>query len=50
LIAVIGSGGIHKLGFLYILMPVGLGATILLLVALFVNNLSRTRRYPEMWF
>ncbi len=50
LIAVIGSGGIHKLGFLYILIPAGLGATILLLVALLVNNLSRTRRYPEMWF
>jgi CBS-domain-containing membrane protein len=50
LIAVIGSNQIHKLGFLYILMPVALGSVILLLVALLVNNLSRTRHYPEIWF
>jgi CBS-domain-containing membrane protein len=50
LIAVIGSVGIHKLGFWYVLIPVGLGASILLLVALVVNNLSKTRRYPEIWF
>jgi CBS-domain-containing membrane protein len=50
LIAVIGSTSIHKLGFLYALVPVALGATILLLVALLVNNLSKTRRYPEIWF
>jgi CBS-domain-containing membrane protein len=50
LIAVIGGKKIHDLGFLYVLLPVGAGALILLLVALFVNNLSNNRKYPEYWF
>lgn len=50
LIAVIGSVEIHKLGYFYILVPVALGSVTLLLVALLVNNLSKTRRYPEVWF
>lgn len=50
LIAVIGGPGIHKLGYMYALVPVGLGALIMLIVALLVNNLSRNRRYPEFWF
>lgn len=49
LIAVIGGDKIHTLGFLYALIPAGLGAFILLIVALLVNNLSRNRRYPEYW-
>lgn len=49
LIAVIGGPKIHALGFLYPFVPAGLGAVILLLVALVVNNLSRNRRYPEYW-
>ena len=50
LIAVIGGSKITKLGFLYALMPVGLGVIIMLIVALIVNNLSPQRRYPEFWF
>jgi CBS-domain-containing membrane protein len=50
LIAVIGGPKVHVLGFLYALVPAGLGALILLVVALLVNNLSRNRRYPEYWF
>ena len=50
LIAVIGSDKIHDLGYLYVLMPVGLGAVSMLLVALLVNNISKSRRYPEFWF
>jgi CBS-domain-containing membrane protein len=50
LIAVIGSEQIHELGFLYILAPVGTGAIIMLIVALLVNNLSMSRKYPEFWF
>lgn len=50
LIAVIGGEKIHNLGFLYAFVPAGLGAFILLIVALLVNNLSRNRRYPEYWF
>jgi CBS-domain-containing membrane protein len=50
LIAVIGSDDIHAAGFLYVLVPATLGPLILLLVALLVNNLSPTRRYPEIWW
>ncbi len=50
LIAVIGGPEIHDLGYLYALMPAGLGAIIMLVVALLVNNIPRTRRYPEFWF
>jgi CBS-domain-containing membrane protein len=50
LIAVIGSPGIHKLGFMYVLMPATVGPLILLLVALLVNNIPGSRRYPEIWF
>ena len=49
LIAVIGGQKIHDLGFFYALVPSGLGAFILLLIALFVNNMSRNRKYPEYW-
>ncbi|MDI6728518.1 MAG: HPP family protein [Thermodesulfovibrionales bacterium] len=49
LIAVIGGKKIHDLGFLYVLLPAGAGALILLIVALLVNNLSKNRKYPEYW-
>jgi CBS-domain-containing membrane protein len=50
IIAVIGGPKVHALGFLYPFVPAGLGALILLAVALLVNNLSKNRRYPEYWF
>jgi len=50
LIAVIGSQKIHNLGYLYAVVPVGLGAAIMLVVALLVNNLSKNRKYPEFWY
>ena len=50
LIAVIGSEKIHALGYLYAIVPVGIGAVIMLVVALLVNNITKTRRYPEFWF
>ena len=50
LIATLGVPEIDRLGFWFILMPALLGPLILLLVALLVNNLPRTRRYPEIWF
>jgi CBS-domain-containing membrane protein len=49
LIAVIGSQKIHNLGYLYVIIPAGLGATIMLIVALLVNNIPKSRRYPEFW-
>ncbi len=50
LIAVIGSEKIHELGFLYVFIPVGVGVLIMLAVALIVNNLAKSREYPEYWF
>jgi CBS-domain-containing membrane protein len=50
LIAVIGSKQIHDLGFFYCLVPATLGPLILLVVALIVNNIPGSRRYPEVWF
>jgi len=50
LIAVIGSDKVHHLGFLYALVPAGLGALIMLAIALLVNNIPSSRRYPEYWW
>ena len=50
LIATLGSTEIQRLGFWYVLMPATLGPLLMLVVALVVNNLSCTRRYPERWF
>lgn len=50
LIAVIGSPDIHALGYVYALVPALLGAVVLLVVALLVNNASSTRQYPLYWF
>ena len=49
LIAVIGSTKIHDLGYLYAIIPVGLGAVIMLAIALLVNNIPKNRNYPEFW-
>ncbi len=49
LIAVIGSDKIHALGFLYVLVPVACGALAMLAVAMLVNNIPSTRKYPEFW-
>jgi len=49
LIAVIGSHKVYALGYLYALIPAGLGALIMLIVALLVNNIAKTRKYPEFW-
>lgn len=43
LIAVIGGESVHRLGYLYVVMPVALG------VAVVVNNIPATRKYPEFW-
>lgn len=49
LIAVIGGDSVHNLGYLHVLMPTALGAATMLLVALLVNNIPRSRNYPEFW-
>lgn len=50
LIAVAGSPAIHHAGYLYVLVPATISPLVLLLVALLVNNIPASRRYPEIWF
>ena len=50
LIAVIGSAKVHALGYVYVILPVGLGATVMLVVALLVNNIPNSRKYPRFWY
>jgi CBS-domain-containing membrane protein len=50
LIAVIGSDAIHDMGYLYVLLPAGLGAVILVVIAVLLNNLADDRHYPAFWF
>ena len=50
LIAVIGGDTVHQLGYLYVITPIGLGAVIMLVVALVINNLAEHRHYPEYWW
>ncbi|MGE3539268.1 MAG: HPP family protein [Candidatus Tectimicrobiota bacterium] len=50
LLAVIGGAKLHALGYLYVFVPAGAGACLLLLVGLLVNNLAEHRRYPEYWW
>ena len=49
LTAVIGSQKIHDLGYLYVLIPAGIGPIIMLIIAILVNNIPSNRRYPEFW-
>ncbi len=52
LIAVIGSEQIHQQGYMFVLSPILTGVVLMLLVALFVNNISGDpkRHYPKYWF
>lgn len=50
LIAVIGGDSVHNLGYLYVLIPTAVGALTMLFIALIVNNIPKSRRYPEYWW
>jgi len=52
LLAVIGSGQIHNLGYQYIFYPVLTSVFFLLVLALLFNNMSPNpkRHYPKFWF
>lgn len=50
LIATLGSAEIQKLGYWYVLWPATVGPLVLLLVALLINNLPLSRRYPVGWW
>ena len=49
LIAVIGSDKIYDLGYLCAVVPAGVGALIMLAIALLINNIPKNRQYPEFW-
>lgn len=51
LIAVIGGDSVHRLGWMYAFSPVLIGVSIMLLVAVIVNNFSsnKNRHYPKYW-
>ncbi|MEE9333638.1 MAG: HPP family protein [Granulosicoccaceae bacterium] len=51
LIAVTGSDNIHELGYFYVVSPISIGAIIMLVVGLIMNNLSSNTniRYPRYW-
>ncbi len=46
LAAVIGSEQLHALGFGYVLQPILLNVTVMLLIAVLFNSLFKWRRYP----
>ncbi|KAF9410688.1 hypothetical protein BGZ94_001563 [Podila epigama] len=48
LIAVTGGETIYNLGYWYTICPVGLGISLMMIVALLVNNVAR--RYPIHWW
>lgn len=50
LIAVVGGESIHSLGYWFVLTPIALGAGLMLVIAVLVNNLSPHRRYPQYWY
>ena len=52
LIAVIGGDSIHQIGFIYPLFPVLAGSTIMVMIAVMINNLSKApnRKYPTYWW
>uniref|UniRef100_A0A7S0VHV0 HPP transmembrane region domain-containing protein n=1 Tax=Hemiselmis tepida TaxID=464990 RepID=A0A7S0VHV0_9CRYP len=45
----ISNASIKSLGWLFILVPVITGSLVMLGIALFVNNLSKHRKYPLFW-
>lgn len=47
LIAVIGTEKVKALGYWYVLSPVLTGSLILLIIALAVNNMTKSRHYPS---
>ena len=47
LIAIIGSERIKSLGYLYVLSPILSGIVVLMMVALFFNNITANRSYPK---
>ncbi len=50
LVAAMGGTGIDGFGFIYIVFPIGLGAILMVLIAIVFNYAFPWRRYPEGYF
>ena len=50
LLATAGPASVKDLGFMFVLHPVGSGISIMVVLAVLVNNLSKYRRYPTSWY
>lgn len=44
-----GGSHVHALGYWYVLTPCALGASIMVLIALIVNNIPKKQQYPQFW-
>lgn len=49
LVAIVGGDVVTRAGYWYVLFPCLSGAILMLLVALFCNNLDPERQYPQYW-
>jgi len=49
LVAIVGGDVVTRAGYWYVLFPCLSGAMLMLLVALFCNNLDPERQYPQYW-
>lgn len=47
LTAVTGGASVHNLGFLFPFFPVGIGASIIVVIAIIINNIPKNRKYPN---
>ena len=50
LIAVIGPPGIINQGYMYVLHPITTGITIMVVIAIILNNILTDRHYPKYYF
>ncbi|AFS79680.1 HPP familiy integral membrane protein [Gottschalkia acidurici 9a] len=48
LTAVIGGTNIHNLGYLFPFVPVGVGASVVVLIAMVINNIPKNSKYPNV--
>lgn len=50
LLGVIGDAHLRGLGFLYAIVPAGVGSVMMVIVGLILNNTSPDRQYPQYWW
>lgn len=48
-LAAAGGESIHSLGYWYVLAPCALGSTLMILIALVINNIPEEQSYPQFW-